>query len=72
METKAQLRKMEFLKYCMGFSGSFAVNCEGSCDGGLVMFREPKINLEILSYSKHHFDAWLYDETLQCKWHMSL
>lgn len=63
METKAHVQKMEFLK----------------CSMGLVLFWGKYIHLEILSYSKISFDAWLYDEPIQSKrlmttgyWHLDV
>lgn len=47
------------LKFTLGFSGCLVVDCEGR-SGGLVLFLRRESNLDILSYSKNHFDAWVY------------
>lgn len=70
METKSWVRKIENLKYCMGFLIYLAVNCEGR-NVGLVLFWSQDINLKTLSYSKHHFDAWLSYLNMNCKWRIT-
>lgn len=56
METESIACHLEKLKFSFDFSSCIAVNWEGH-SGGVVLFWHNDIDLELLSYSKHHFDA---------------
>lgn len=60
METKSVACSMECLKFSLGFSGVLTVDCAGR-SGGLVLFWKGDMDLTLLSYSKHHFDAWVME-----------
>lgn len=70
METKLLICKMENLKFTLVFLDCLVVNCEG-CSVGIVLFWHQDVNMEIVSYSKQHIEAWVSDLNLNCKWHMT-
>ncbi|KAG2709576.1 hypothetical protein I3760_05G246300 [Carya illinoinensis] len=70
METKLLTYKLEQLKYGFGFYSCLSVNCEGHSEG-LGLFWICDIDLELVSYSKHHFDAWVNDAVSRIKWRIT-
>ena len=56
MESKANVKRMEKVKYKLGFSTGLFVPSKG-CSGGLALLWSKEVNLEIQSYSPHHIDA---------------
>lgn len=67
VETKSLAFCMECMKFQVGFSGCLVVDCEGR-SGGLVLFCHMESDLEILSYFKYHFDAWVSDLHTGIRW----
>lgn len=66
METKSIGKKIDFLKYSLGFYGCLAVSSDGH-SGDVVLYWCKNTEVEIISYSKHHCDAWLVDANSQTK-----
>jgi hypothetical protein len=58
METQVHKARVEQLKTTLGFDFSFAVSSTGR-SGGLGIFWNNNINLQILLYSQYHIDAIL-------------
>lgn len=63
--------RMERLKFTLGFSGCLVVDCEGR-SGGLVLFWRRESDLEILFYSKNHFDTCVYDMHKDLRFHVTV
>lgn len=45
------------------------MNCEGQI-GGLAIFWSKDVNVEIVSYSKNHIDAWITNLKLHSRCHL--
>lgn len=60
VETQIQSTRAEILAFSFGYNKSFAVSSSGR-SGGLVLFWNEEIKLEVLGYSKHHIDAKISD-----------
>ena len=56
METKANVKRMEKVKYKLGFSNGLFVPNRGR-SGGLPLLWSKEVSLEIQLYSPHHIDA---------------
>ena len=56
VETQLSGERVENLKSTLGFDSSFDVDASGR-SGGLAMFWNNEINIEILGYSKYHIDG---------------
>ena len=55
VETQISGERAENLKNTLGYDNSFAVNSSGR-SGGLAMYWNDEINIEILGYSRYHID----------------
>ena len=55
-ETKSKCRRMEKIKFKLGFTNGLCVPSKGR-SGGLALFWSSDTKLEIKSYSNHHIDA---------------
>ena len=58
VETQIQNTRVEILASSFGYNKSFAVSSSGR-SGGLVLFWNGEIKLEVLGYSKYHIDAFV-------------
>ncbi|GLT55031.1 hypothetical protein SLA2020_281850 [Shorea laevis] len=56
METKLQRDKMSYVRGKLGFDNLFVVDCIGR-SGGLALFWNNSIELEIYNYSLRHINA---------------
>lgn len=56
VETKVKHKRMEKIKFSLGFSNGLIVPSRGR-SGGLALFWSTDVNLEIKSYSQYHIDA---------------
>ena len=61
-ETKVRKNRMEKIKDKVGFANGLSVLCHGR-SGGLALLWTRDINLEIKSYSNHHIDAVITEES---------
>ena len=60
LETQIEGMRVENLAGSLGFNKSFAVSSLGR-SGGLGVFWNEEINLEIIGYSQCHIDAMIND-----------
>ena len=60
METKIRGKRVEFLKYGLGFSGCYAVDSEG-LSGGIGLFWTKDVSVELKNYSTGHIDVVVRD-----------
>ena len=56
LETQVEGHRVEFLSNSLGFNKSFAVSSSGR-SGGLCVFWNDSIKLEVVGYSKYHIDV---------------
>ncbi len=56
METRLEVRCLEFLRVRLGMYGCFGVNRNGY-GGGLALFWKSSVAVHIQSFSNHHIDA---------------
>jgi hypothetical protein len=56
METRLELRCLEFLRVRLGMCGCFGVNRHGF-GGGLALLWRSSVSVHVQSYSNHHIDA---------------
>ena len=56
METKIQAKRVEALKYSLGFGGCFAVDSVG-LSGGIGLFWSQDVTVELKNYSQSHIDV---------------
>ena len=56
METRLEVRSLEFLRVCLGMYGCFGVNRNGF-GGGLALIWKSFVAVHIQSFSNHHIDA---------------
>ena len=56
METRLELRYLEFLRVRLGMCGCFGVNRHGF-GGGLALLWRSSVSVHVQSYSNHHIDA---------------
>ena len=66
VETQVHKTRVEGLTRTLGYDHAFAVSSSGR-SGGLGMFWNDGINVEILPYSQYHIDA-IFTETDGSKW----
>ena len=69
LETQVHKARVEGLKSTLGYANAFAVNCSGR-SGGLGLFWNNEIKLEILPYSHYHIDA-IVTEASGNKWQLT-
>ena len=67
METKANVKRMEKVKYKLGFSNGLFVPNKGR-SGGLALLWSKEVSLEIQSYSPHHIDAIILEQQNNNTW----
>ena len=58
LETQVERQRVEFLSNSLGYNKSFAVSSSGR-SGGLCVFWNDSIKLEVIGYLKYHIDAEL-------------
>ncbi|CAM8895955.1 unnamed protein product [Rhodiola kirilowii] len=68
METKKRASDIEGVRCKLGFRNGFGVSCRGR-SGGLALFWDDSLCLEILNYSVSHIDAVIRDQGL---WRLTL
>ena len=66
-ETKVRKNRIERIKDRIGFTNGLSVPCHGR-SGGLALLWTRDINLEIKSYSNHHIDAVITEESSNFIW----
>ena len=66
-ETKIKSRRMEMVKYRLGFSNGLIVPSRGR-RGGLALLWSRDTNLEIKSFSDHHIDAVITESSNGFLW----
>ena len=66
-ETKIKSRRMEIVKYRLGFSNGLIVPSRGR-RGGLALLWSRDTNLEIKSFSDHHIDAVITESSNGFLW----
>ena len=67
METKAKLKRIEKIKFKLGFSNRLIIPCSGH-SGGLALFWSKEVTLEIKSFSKNHIDAMITESSEAFFW----
>ena len=66
-ETKVRKNRIERIKERVGFANGLSVHCHGR-SRGLALLWTRDINLEIKSYSSHHIDAIIIEESSNFNW----
>ncbi|KAK3198468.1 hypothetical protein Dsin_021883 [Dipteronia sinensis] len=56
MESKCREEKMEYLRVKLGYDWKLVVNCKGK-SGGLALFWEKNLNVNLLSFTQGHIDV---------------
>jgi exonuclease III len=69
LETQIDKKRVEGLARTLGFDNSFAVSSQGR-SGGLGLFWNNEINLEVLPYSQYHIDAIISSPTME-QWRLT-
>ena len=67
METKLQKNKMENVRLKIGFNNMFVVESIGK-SGGLALFWEDDIDIEIQNYSQRHVNTIVHNQQLNIDW----
>ena len=67
LETKSKSRRMEKIKFKLGFTNGLYVQSRGR-SGGLALLWSNDTNLEIKSYSNHHIDAIITEADNGLSW----
>ena len=67
LETKSKNRRMEKIKFKLGFTNGLYVQSRGR-SGGLALLWSSDTNLEIKSYSNHHIDAIITEADNGLSW----
>ena len=67
VETKAKQKRMEKVKFKLGFSNGLIIPSQGK-SGGLALLWSKDIKLEIKSYSQHHIDAIIIEHDRNFTW----
>ena len=67
LETKSKSRRMEKIKFKLGFTNGLYVQSRGR-SGGLALLWSSDTNLEIKSYSNHHIDAIITEADNGLSW----
>ena len=70
METKSKVNRMEKIKNRIGFANGLIVPSRGR-SGGLALFWNRGINLEIKSYSGNHIDAFVWETNNSSTWRIT-
>lgn len=60
-ETKLVVKKVEKLKYSLGFENCLAIGSVGP-SGDLALFWKKEISLTVTNFSKHHINACVKEE----------
>lgn len=60
-ETRQQNSRVENLRWRLSLKNCYVVNGEGK-GGGLALNWDESVSLDILSYSQHHIDTFVYGE----------
>ena len=66
-ETKSKCRRMEKIKFKLGFTNELCVSSRGR-SGGLAFLWSSDTKLEIKSYSNHHIDAIITEADTGLVW----
>jgi hypothetical protein len=61
METRLEVRSLEFLRIRLGMGNCFGVDRHGY-GGGLALLWDSFVNLHIRSFSHHHIDAEVHED----------
>jgi len=61
LETHVYKSRVEGLKHTLGYANAFAVSSSGR-SGGLAIFWNSDIKIDILPYSQYHIDAIIHEE----------
>ena len=69
VETQIEGSRVEALARTLGFDNSYAVNNQGR-SGGIGLFWNNSIKVEILSYSVYHLDVFVEEQNVD-KWRMT-
>jgi hypothetical protein len=67
LETQQQKDRVSNLIYRLGFNKCFVVYGEGK-GGGLALFWDESIKVEIFSYGLHHIDTLIWDGVHHAAW----
>ena len=59
METKIKAKRVEDLKFTLGFAGSFAVDSVG-LSGGIGLFWSRDVTVDLKNFSKNHIDVLVH------------
>lgn len=63
MEIKTNAKRMDWIKFKMGYKGCFTVNVIGR-KSGLALLWKKDSNVELMSFSQRHISANVMDEEL--------
>jgi len=66
VETESKTKQMENIKFNLGFSNALNVPSQGRSEG-LALLWSQETNLEIVSFSKHHIDTTITNQS-NFKW----
>jgi hypothetical protein len=66
-ETRQHKDRVSNLRFRMGFKHCFVVGGVGK-DGGLGLFWDESIKVDILSYGLHHIDCLIWCNDLHLRW----
>lgn len=67
VKTKAKLKRMEKIKFKLGFSNGLIVPSSGK-SGGLALLWFKEVTLDIKSFSKNHIDAIITESPKAFSW----
>lgn len=67
METKIRSSRIECLKRRVDCEGCFTVDAVGK-GGGLALFWNINVGVEIVNYFQRHINAWIMDEGVDKRW----
>ena len=59
METKIKAKRVEDMKFTLGFAGSFAVDSVG-LSGGIGLFWSRDVTVDLKNFSKNHIDVLVH------------
>jgi hypothetical protein len=66
-ETRQQKERVSNLRFRLGLNNSFVVDGVGK-GGGLALFWDDSINIDLLSYGLHHIDTMVSSSELHLRW----